>query len=166
METLINQQKKNLYLVLGIGFIFILLIIFITYFKIPGEYKAAYMLFDSILSILFILISITGLQINKIRRELSRLRNNFAFNEVEAINVSSEFDAGERGSIFTDKIKLHIKSLENKIYCFILNPAQYANVINDLMKRAPSANYFLRVKNLPPDKKTHDINEKLKIQYS
>jgi len=61
---------------------------------------------------------------------------------------------------------LHIKSLENKIYCFILNPAQYANVINDLMKRAPSANYFLRVKNLPPDKKTHDINEKLKIQYS
>jgi len=166
MEILINQQKKNLYLILSIGFIFILSIIFTTYFKILGEYKSAYLLFISLLSILFIFLSIAGLQINKIRGELSRLKNNFAFNEVEAINVSSEFDAGEKGSIFTDKIKLHIKSVENKIYFFILNPVQYASVINDLMKRTPSAIYFLRVKNVPTDKKINDINENLKIQFS
>ena len=145
MDILIKQQNKNLYFVISIGLIFILSLIFITYFRILKEYKSAYMLFVSLLSVFFIFISIAGLQINTIRRELSKLKNNFSFNEVEAVNVSSEFDEGEKGSIFTDKIKLHIKSMENKIYCFILNPEQYSSVINDLMRRAPGAIYFLRV---------------------
>lgn len=166
MEILIKQQKKNLYLVLSIDFILILSIIFISYYKIMKEYKSAYLLFASLLSIIFVLLLFTGTQINRVRKELNRLKNNFMVNEVEAVNVTSEFEAGEKGSIYTDKIKLYIKSMENKVYYFILNPSQYSSVITDLMKRAPSANYFLRVKNLPPDKKTNDVNEKLKIQYS
>lgn len=106
------------------------------------------------------------MKINYIRKDLKRLNNNFGVTEVEAVNVESEYDAGERGSIYTDKIKLHIKSVENKIYEFILNPAQYVYVINEMRKLAPGAKYILNVNNIMQKNKAKKADNNFNIQYN
>jgi hypothetical protein len=94
------------------------------------------------------------------------MREDLKIDEVEAVEVMAEYSDGDRGSILTDKIKLHIKSKENEFYQFILNPPQYIGVIKDLRKIAPGAKYLLKVNNVFAKNKIGKVDENLKIQYN
>jgi hypothetical protein len=165
MDILINQQKKHFYLFLILGSALFISIIYLIYFDVIREFESKDFIILSLILIIFVFVSNLILKINNIRKDLKNIKNKIQIDAVEAANIISEYADGDRGSIYTDKIKLHIKSIENKIYYFILNPAQYIKVINDLRKIAPGAKYILRVSDVFKKNKINKFDENLKINY-